>query len=59
VAWKGDNGRAKQLDARIRVYQTNWENPWPNKKVTTIDYLSKKDETVAAPFCIAMTVEAK
>jgi hypothetical protein len=29
------------------------------KTVTAIDYLSKKDETVAAPFCVAITVEEK
>jgi len=57
--WKGDNQRAKQVGARIRLYLTTWENPKPDKKVVSIDYLSKKDDTVAAPFCLAMTLEAK
>src|SRR5205823_6181546 len=57
VAWQGNNGRAPQVGARIRLYLSTWENPSPGKKVTTIDYSSRKDQTVAAPFCIAMTLE--
>jgi len=59
VVWKGENERAKEVHARIRLYVTTWENPWPNKTVTTIDYWSKKDQTVAAPFCVAITAEEK
>jgi hypothetical protein len=59
VAWSGDNDRAKQVGARIRLYVSSWDNPWPRKKVTTIDFLSKKGETVAAPFCVALTIEEK
>jgi hypothetical protein len=59
VVWKGDNERAKQVGARIRLYLTSWENPKPDKTVVSIDYLSKKDDTVAAPFCLAMTLETK
>jgi hypothetical protein len=59
VAWKGDNDFAKQVGARIRVYLTTWENPKPSKKAVSIDYLSKKDDTVAAPFCLAITLETK
>jgi hypothetical protein len=59
VAWTGDNKRAKEVGARIRLYLTTWVNPRPDKKVIRIDYLSKKDKTVAAPFCVAMTVEGK
>jgi hypothetical protein len=36
-----------------------WDNPHPDKKIVTIDFGSKKEETVAAPFCIAITAEAK
>jgi hypothetical protein len=57
VVWKGDNERTKQFGVRLRLYLSTWENPWPNKKVTSIDYLSKMEETGAAPFCVAMTVE--
>jgi hypothetical protein len=59
VAWKGDNERAKAVGARVRLYLTTWVNPKPDKKVVSIDYLSRKDDTVAAPFCLAITLEAK
>ena len=59
VAWTGDNAFAKQVGARIRLYLTTWENPKPGTKVVTIDYLSRKDDTVAAPFCLAITLETK
>ena len=59
VVWKGDNERAKGVKKNICLYLTTWENPWPDKKVTTIDYLAKKAQTVAAPFCVAITAEKK
>ncbi len=59
VAWKGDNERAKQFGKRIRLYMTTWVNPKPDKKVVGIDYLSRKDDTRAAPFCLAITLETK
>jgi hypothetical protein len=59
VAWKGSNGRAPQVGARIRLYLSSWENPSPAKKVTAIEYTSRKDQTVAAPFCVALTLEEK
>ena len=31
----------------------------PDKKIIAIDFSSKKDETVAAPFCIAITIDTK
>ncbi len=59
VAWKGDNELAKKYKCRLRLYLTTWENPNPDKKVASIDYIGKKEETVAAPFCVAMTLELK
>jgi hypothetical protein len=32
-----------------------WKNPHPDKKVISVDCLSKL--TSAAPFCVAMTIE--
>lgn len=57
VVWTGDNERASMLGAKIRLYLTSWKNPRPEKKIMSIDYLGKKDETPAAPFCVAMTLE--
>jgi hypothetical protein len=59
VVWEGDNEWSKQVGARVRLYLATWENPKPDKKVVSIDYRSKKADTVAAPFCVAMTLEAK
>jgi hypothetical protein len=59
IAWKGDNDFAKGVGSRIRLYHSTWENPHRSKKVVSIDYLSRKDDTVAAPFCVAMTLELK
>ena len=55
VAWRGTNSLSKRVGASIRVYTTVWENPKPNTKVVNIDYATMK--TIAAPFCVAMTVE--
>ena len=57
VAWVGDLDLATPSRLRIRLYKTTWENPWPAKKVTIIDYSGKKTETDAAPFCVAITAE--
>jgi hypothetical protein len=57
VVWHGENDRATEVGAKIRLYLTTWENPKPEKKVVSIDYLGKKAETVAAPFCVAMSFE--
>ncbi len=56
VAWKGSNPAAKGRNQTLRRYLGVWENPRPHKKVLTIDYASTND--TAAPFCVAMTVEA-
>jgi len=57
VVWNGENDRATLVGAKIRVYLTSWRNPKPDKKITSIDYVGKKGETPAAPFCVAITLE--
>ncbi len=59
VAWKGENEFATGVRSKIRVYHMTWDNPNPAKKIVSIDYSSKKDETPAAPFCIAITAEVR
>jgi len=60
VVWEGNNELSKSVGAeQIQLYLTSWDNPWPNKKVTYIDYYSNKSETIAAPFCVAITIEGK
>jgi hypothetical protein len=36
---------------------TTWKNPKPDQKIVSIDFRGRKDETVAAPFCVAITAE--
>ena len=59
VVWKGDNAYATEIGAHLRLYTSTWTNPNPDKKVVRIDYISRKNETPAAPFCISMSVEEK
>jgi hypothetical protein len=59
VVWTGDNGYATEIGAHLRLYASSWTNPKPDKKVVRIDYVSRKSETPAAPFCISMSVEGK
>jgi hypothetical protein len=56
VAWKGDNELATRDKSQIRLYLRTWDNPRPTKRVVSIDFM-KTGDTVAAPFCVAMTLE--
>ena len=56
VAWEGDNPAATGFSVRIRLYRTSWKNPKPDKTISSIDYVSV-NETVCAPFCVAITGE--
>jgi hypothetical protein len=59
VVWKGENEQSKKYKAGVRLYMTTWKNPKPDKKVVSIDYIGRKEETAAAPFCVAMTAEGE
>jgi serine/threonine protein kinase/Flp pilus assembly protein TadD len=58
VVWQGENEYSKSLGYQIRLYLNTWENPSPDKKIAGIDYV-KIGDTPAAPFCVAITLEAK
>ena len=58
VAWSGLNNRSRMFNVGVRLYLSTWENPQPDKKVRSIDYIATGD-TAAAPFCIAITAESK
>ncbi|MCL4176368.1 MAG: protein kinase [Verrucomicrobia bacterium] len=55
VVWRGNNPRAEQAGATLRLYHSNWENPRPDLEVKTLDCVSEL--TRSAPFIIAITVE--
>jgi hypothetical protein len=60
VAWESENEASKGFDAKIRLYMKTWENPKPDKKVVSIDFIATQPEKVtAAPFCVAITAEDK
>jgi hypothetical protein len=59
VAWTGENQYATDRRSKIRVYRMTWDNPRPDKKIVSIDFTGRKEETVGAPFVIAITAEAK
>ena len=58
VAWSGMNLFSRQQAQKIYLYLATWENPKPDVKVSSIDYISTAT-TAAAPFCIAITAESK
>ncbi|MBL7039887.1 MAG: protein kinase [Pirellulaceae bacterium] len=55
VVWEGSNAKVRSSNVTLRLYLTKWTNPQPEKEVATIDYVSTN--TIAAPFCVAMTAE--
>ena len=59
VGWKGENEYSKTFEAEIHLYVLTWENPHPGKKVVSISYAKADAESVAAPFCVAITLEPK
>jgi hypothetical protein len=59
AVWEGENEASKGFDAKIKLYLKTWENPKPDKKVVTIDFVATKPEQAAAPFCVAITAEEK
>src|SRR5262249_23260039 len=59
VVWQGDNELSKDSGSRIRLYLTSWDNPHPAKKIASIDYVKTQLDSPAAPFCVAITLEAK
>jgi len=56
VAWDGQNAASGKEKFRLRLYLAAWDNPHPEKKVVSIEFL-RDGPTDAAPFCVAMTVE--
>jgi len=55
IAWIGRNPATRRWAQAIRLYIAAWENPHPEKKVLSIDYVSLNAK--ASPFCVAITVE--
>jgi hypothetical protein len=57
VAWTGTNPAAEGSGQKIRLFSVAWDNPHADKKVASIDFISKGTE--CDPFLLALTVEKK
>jgi hypothetical protein len=55
VVWVGSNPLVAPKGEKLRVYKSTFENPYPKKTVTSIDYVSAK--TACAPFLLGMSLE--
>lgn len=55
VAWTGSNPAAEHQGARIRLFDTAFTNPYPDKEIQSIDYSSAM--AGSAPFMVALTIE--
>jgi hypothetical protein len=56
IAWVGKNAFSKEQNQTIRLYFTSWNNPHPEKKVSSFDYVCN-GTSAAAPFCVAISLE--
>lgn len=55
VAWRGRNAAAEAQGATLRLFKTAFVNPYPEKRIQTLDYVSAM--TNGAPFLVAITLE--
>ena len=56
VAWVGTNPGVRSYGYTLRLFVSAWDNPHPENKVVSVDYVSE-NLGEAAPFCLAMTIE--
>jgi beta-galactosidase len=54
-AWEGSNVVTEREQCHTALFHRAWDNPFPGKVITTIDFLS--DEREPVPFLVALTVE--
>ena len=55
VVWRGSNPATDSMGLTTQLIKYSWENPLPEVKISTIDFVS--DLIEAGPFLVAMTVE--
>jgi len=55
IAWKGSNLAAEHQGAGIRLFETVFVNPHPEKEIRSVDYTSAM--AGSAPFMVALTIE--
>lgn len=57
VAWTGTNAFADQLQRKVRLFAVKWDNPHPDKTITSLDMETR--DTDCDPFLVALTLEKK
>ncbi len=57
LAWAGSNPELAREDSddSLRLYRTVFRNPYPEREIATVDYVSTASD--AAPFLLGLTVE--
>lgn len=55
VVWEGSNPATRSMDLGTQLTDYTWENPLPDVKIRSIDFISNLIE--AGPFLVALTVE--
>ncbi len=53
--WRGSNPSTRAMGFVTHLIKYTWENPLPEKEISTIDFVSELTE--AGPFLVAITVE--
>ena len=55
VAWTGQNAATIRMGTNIRLYKTRFENPSPQKRLDSLDYVSAMEDP--GPLLVAVTVQ--
>lgn len=55
VAWTGQNRATARMGKSLRLFKTRFENPSPQKRVDSLDYVSAMEDP--GPFLVAVTVQ--
>ena len=56
VGWCGSNAAVAKWGAQVVLYLCTWENPYPQKKISTIDF-ERGPRPFPAPFCVGITCD--
>ncbi|HEV2394356.1 MAG TPA: protein kinase [Verrucomicrobiae bacterium] len=56
IAWTGNNPAARRSGHTIRLFQTTWDNPFPDVPIRLLDFTSDKP-TPGQPFLVAISAE--
>jgi hypothetical protein len=55
VAWTGQNQATARMGKSIRLYKTRFENPFPPKRIESLDYVSAMEDP--GPLLVAVTLQ--